>query len=227
MRLNLLSIILVIFALAVSALAHRNDNCPKSPYFPVAPADLIKAEDLSPADKTFHEKNMRVAIDVTKAINQKFGAAIFSSNGTLMCTGVNTGQTSAILHGEIRAILNCSELYGKTTWEGYYLYTTGEPCPMCSAAIMWAKFDKVIFASYVSNMYCERCFNQLPMDAVEIFKLGYGINKNTVVIGGVLQEETDVFFPSLCSSGSKWGVTPLCQEGWNRDCPRKSRYFGF
>ncbi|EGC30077.1 hypothetical protein DICPUDRAFT_58458 [Dictyostelium purpureum] len=218
----LLSLILFIFV----AFATAHNDCPKSAYLDVPPSDLVQAKDLSAADKVFHEKYMRIAIQVAIDNNAKFAAAIVHKNGTVMCTGVNTGR-ARIYHGEIEAIVNCTQMYGKKTWEDHYLYTTGEPCVMCSGAIMWSKFDKTIFASYVNNMYCERCFNQLPMDSNEIFKLGYGINHNTQLIGGVLEEITDTFFPSLCGTDNSWGVVPLCSENWRRSCPRSSRYFGY
>ncbi|KAN0039898.1 hypothetical protein ACTA71_007135 [Dictyostelium dimigraforme] len=222
----ILTLLLVILSI-VAASAHKNNNCPSSPYFDVAPSDITHAKDLSATELAFHEKYMKIAIDVAIDNNSKFAAAIVHKNGTLMCTGVNVGG-SRMYHGEVKAIMNCTTLYGKATWEDHYLYTTGEPCPMCSAAIMWTKFQKVIFASYVSNMYCERCFNQLPMDSNEIFKLGYGINHQIVVIGGVMDSVTDTFFPSMCNQAETgWGVTPICQKGWNRDCVRPSRYFGF
>ncbi|KAK5574980.1 hypothetical protein RB653_010235 [Dictyostelium firmibasis] len=202
------------------------EECPESPYYDNPPVDpenayngLIYAKDLSSTEKEFHERYMRIALDKAIQHNSKFGAAIVHKNGTLMCTAANTGDGSRILHGEIRAILNCSELYQQTTWEDYYMYTTGEPCPMCSAALLWTKFEKVIFGTFISNMYCERCFSQLPMDADRIFRLGYGINHNAVLIGGILESQTDLLIPSVCNTGSVFSITPFCQAGWSRDCP--------
>ncbi|KAK5574899.1 hypothetical protein RB653_010153 [Dictyostelium firmibasis] len=224
MRLFLFVLLLV--TLSFSSVFADHNKCPSSPYFDVAPSDITHAKDLSAEELAYHSKYMQIAIDVAIENNSKFAAAIVHKNGTLMCTGVNVGG-SRMYHGEVKAIMNCTNMYQKATWEDYSLYTTGEPCPMCSAAIMWTLFQKVIFASYVSNMYCERCFNQLPMDSNEIFKLGYGINHDIVVIGGVMDQVTDTFFPSVCNQAETgWGVTPLCQKGWSRECPRPSRYFG-
>ncbi|EGC35510.1 hypothetical protein DICPUDRAFT_33347, partial [Dictyostelium purpureum] len=177
------ALFLIIFAFAS---AHA-DSCPSDPFLPVAPSDLVQAKDLSAEDLLFHEKYMKIALDRVIEVNGKFGAAIVHKNGTLMCVSVNQGSVSRIYHGEIAAIINCTNIFAskgivQPTWEDYYIYTTGEPCPMCSAAIMWSKFDKVIFGSYVSNMYCERCFNQLPMAANNIMNLGYGIGHNTQLI---------------------------------------------
>ena len=54
-------------------------------------------------------------------------------------------------HGEIMAIhdacknLNTFDLFGCT------LYTTSAPCPMCSAAIMWANIEKVYYGCTIKD----------------------------------------------------------------------------
>ena len=49
-------------------------------------------------------------------------------------------------HGEITAIRNACKNLGTHDLSGCVLYTTGEPCPMCLAAIMWAGIEKVYYA---------------------------------------------------------------------------------
>ena len=56
-----------------------------------------------------------------------------------MATGWNKQSSGdPTLHGEIVAIRNYSSQYGNLGWEDTTLYTTGEPCPMCMGAIIWA-----------------------------------------------------------------------------------------
>ena len=54
-------------------------------------------------------------------------------------------------HGEIDAIREaCSKL--KTyDLSGCELYTTGEPCPMCLGAILWANIDKVYYGCTIKD----------------------------------------------------------------------------
>ncbi|KAN0033333.1 hypothetical protein ACTA71_002757 [Dictyostelium dimigraforme] len=221
-----LIITLFTFGIIGQSTSSEFEECPESPFYENPPVDpenayngLIYAKDLTTSEREFHETNMKIALDKAIQHKSKFGAAIVHKNGTLMCTAANTGEGSRILHGEIRAIMNCTELYNQASWEEYYMYTTGEPCPMCSAALLWTKFEKVIFGSFISNMYCERCFSQLPMDADTIFRLGYGINHNAVLIGGILESQADLLIPSVCGTGSVFSITPFCQTGWRRDCP--------
>lgn len=48
-------------------------------------------------------------------------------------------------HGEIMAIHKACKKINSFDLTGSVLYTTGEPCPMCMAAILWANIDKVYY----------------------------------------------------------------------------------
>ena len=48
-------------------------------------------------------------------------------------------------HGEVMAIHKACKKLGTFDLSGCELYTTGEPCPMCLGAILWANIDKVYF----------------------------------------------------------------------------------
>jgi len=49
-------------------------------------------------------------------------------------------------HAEMGAIREACAHLGRISLEGCVLYATGEPCPMCLAAIHWARIDRVIYA---------------------------------------------------------------------------------
>ena len=48
-------------------------------------------------------------------------------------------------HGEIMAIHEACKTLNTFDLAGCELYTTGEPCPMCLAAILWANIEKVYY----------------------------------------------------------------------------------
>ena len=48
-------------------------------------------------------------------------------------------------HGEVMAIHKACKKLGTFDLSGCELYTTGEPCPMCLGAILWANIDKVYY----------------------------------------------------------------------------------
>ncbi len=64
---------------------------------------------------------------------------------------VGQGHNQVILdndpscHGEISAIRNAGQNLGTYDLSGCELYTTGEPCPMCLCACLWANIEKVYY----------------------------------------------------------------------------------
>jgi guanine deaminase len=50
-------------------------------------------------------------------------------------------------HAEILAIRQASEALGSFDLSGCEIYSTSEPCPMCLAAILWARIGTVYFGS--------------------------------------------------------------------------------
>lgn len=101
-------------------------------------------------------KYMRMAIkEALKGISSghggPFGAVIVKDNKV-----VGKGHNSVIknndptCHGEMMAIHKACKKLGTFDLSGCEIYTTGEPCPMCLAAILWANISKVY---YGCNIY--------------------------------------------------------------------------
>ena len=55
------------------------------------------------------------------------------------------------MHAEMLAIQRASKELDSQYLEGCILYTTHEPCPMCSAAAIWAKMKGIVFGAYYSD----------------------------------------------------------------------------
>lgn len=54
-------------------------------------------------------------------------------------------------HGEMQAIRRACAKLGTHNLAGCELYTTGEPCPMCLGAILWANIDKVYYGCNIED----------------------------------------------------------------------------
>ena len=54
-------------------------------------------------------------------------------------------------HGEVMAIRNAEKELGTYDLSGAEIYTTGEPCPMCLAACMWANISKVYYGCTIGD----------------------------------------------------------------------------
>lgn len=54
-------------------------------------------------------------------------------------------------HGEVVAIRNAESELNSYDLTGAEIYTTGEPCPMCLAACMWANISKVYYGCTIDD----------------------------------------------------------------------------
>lgn len=81
-----------------------------------------------------------------------FGSVIVK-DGKVLGRGHNhvLANNDPTCHGEIDAIRNTCEALETYDLSGCVLYTTGEPCPMCLCACMWANIDRVYYGATIAN----------------------------------------------------------------------------
>ncbi|MGM0440538.1 MAG: nucleoside deaminase [Chlamydiota bacterium] len=94
-------------------------------------------------------KYMQLAVDtayegIRKGEGGPFGACIVKE-GQILAIAHNTVLSSQdpTCHAEMNAIRKAVKVLKSHNLEGCELYTTAEPCPMCLAAIYWARIDKI------------------------------------------------------------------------------------
>lgn len=105
----------------------------------------------------YHKEFMETAISEAKTgiangHGGPFGAVIVK-NGEIIASGHNCvlKNNDSTCHGEIDAIRKAEQKLGTYDLSGCELYTTGEPCPMCLAAIFWANIDKVYYGCTIED----------------------------------------------------------------------------
>ena len=81
-----------------------------------------------------------------------FGAVVVK-DGEVIASGHNRvlANNDSTCHGEIDAIRKAESRLGTYDLAGCELYTTGEPCPMCLAAILWANIGKVYYGCSLAD----------------------------------------------------------------------------
>ena len=81
-----------------------------------------------------------------------FGCVIVK-NGKIIGRGHNevVKRKDPTCHGEIMAIHEASSALDSFDLSGCELYTTGEPCPMCMGAILWANIDQVYYGCNIAD----------------------------------------------------------------------------
>ena len=120
------------------------------------------------------EELMRLAIEKTregmKAGNSPFGCAIAQEN-QVIATAHNTVLTTidSTAHAEVNALRAGCKHTGKFFLEGAIVATTCEPCPMCMAALHWARVDTVYFGagSRRRGHRLQRAVHRRPKDSVD------------------------------------------------------------
>ncbi|GAB2876197.1 nucleoside deaminase [Nocardioides pacificus] len=77
-----------------------------------------------------------------------FGALVVR-RGELVATGQNrvTRDNDPTAHAEVQAIRAAGQALGDFSLAGCVLYTSCEPCPMCAAASLWARLDRIVYAA--------------------------------------------------------------------------------
>lgn len=99
-------------------------------------------------DAHWLDRAVDLAVANVTAGGGPFGAVIVR-DGVLLATGQNrvTRDLDPTAHAEVMAIrAACAEI-GDFSLAGCVLYTSCEPCPLCVAACLWARLDRVVFAA--------------------------------------------------------------------------------
>jgi guanine deaminase len=98
------------------------------------------------------EKWLGQAIDAAIANVAEGGGpfgAVVTRDDRLVAVGANrvTADLDPTAHAEVMAIRAACRAEGDFSLAGTVLYASCEPCPLCLAASLWARVDKVVFAA--------------------------------------------------------------------------------
>ncbi len=101
----------------------------------------------------FMEKAIALATEnVTSGRGGPFGVVIVR-DGIIVATGVNlvTATNDPTAHAEVVAIREACRELGSFQLSGCHIYTSCEPCPMCLAAIYWARCDAIFYGNCAAD----------------------------------------------------------------------------
>ncbi len=105
-----------------------------------------------------HEEYMKIAIEeARKGIHEghggPFGAVVVDKDGKVVGRGHNQvlKNQDPTCHGEVMAIRDACKNLGTFDLSGCRIYTTGDPCPMCMGAILWANIEEIFYGCTVED----------------------------------------------------------------------------
>ena len=119
------------------------------------------------------------------------GVIVRVGDGEVLAAGANRSHENPTLHGEVAAIHDYVARNGHQGWDEAILYTTGEPCPMCMSAIIWAGIGGVVYATSIAGLKAAG-FHQIDVVSAEVARTAPFWNG--AIRGGVLAPETDRMF---------------------------------
>ena len=148
------------------------------------------------------EDYMRQAIRKTQegiAAGQAPFGSVIVADGQVVAATHNTvwrdGDPTA--HAEVNCIRAAARALGSIALPGCTLYSTTEPCPMCLAAIHWAKIERVVFGATIADAAAAG-FAELHVDAKLLAEMG---KSHLRVEAGLLREECAALFDEWKRAG--------------------------
>lgn len=137
------------------------------------------------------EKFMQRAIDLSKVAvrhgNEPFGAVLVK-DGKIVFENENQIHTATdpTFHAETGLIRRFCQAQHTEDLSDYMLYTSCEPCMMCSAAMVWSKLGRMVYGA--SNADLEGILHAVGHSTSQLTFQEMGRGPKTK--GGVLRDES-------------------------------------
>jgi tRNA(adenine34) deaminase len=120
------------------------------------------------------EEIMQVAIEEAAKSRTPYGSVIVKGDQIIEKSGNSVLQDNdPTAHAEVNVIRKLTTRMGDRSLEGYTLYTTYEPCPMCAAACLWANISEIIYGASIDDfdgynpnlidLRCQDVLNRSPI----------------------------------------------------------------
>jgi tRNA(Arg) A34 adenosine deaminase TadA len=149
-------------------------------------------------DRDFMSQAIAKAVEGIAAGQSPFGAVIVR-DGNVVAATHNTvwrdGDPTA--HAEVNCIRAAAKALATIDLKGCTMYSTCEPCPMCLAAIHWAKIDRVVFGAGIADAAAAG-FHELHVAARMLAAMG---RSPLLVESDLLREECARLFAQWREAG--------------------------
>jgi guanine deaminase len=147
---------------------------------------------------------MQIAIDVCReglARGQSpFGCAIAVGDRVVARTHNTVVLTTDITaHAEVNAIRAGNKTLGDIFLTDAMVATTCEPCPMCMAALHWARVGTVYYGATIADAE-QAGFNELQVPASDLLRIG---GSDVKLIGNTLTDPCKKLFDEWLASPTR------------------------
>lgn len=129
---------------------------------------------------------MRLALEEAKKGDAPYGAVIVKDNAAIAVAHNTVRRDSdPSAHAEINAIRSLTAKLKNPSLEGYSIYTTGEPCPMCAAACVWTGISEIIYGASIKDL-TDYNQSQIDISCEQVIAKSF---RNIKVTKGILRKE--------------------------------------
>jgi len=113
----------------------------------------MSAVELSPVDRAHLAAALQIARETQAEGNKPFGAVLVAADGRVLATGRNaaaqTGDPTS--HAELDAVRAVTAA-DRDAVAGSTMFASGEPCPMCAAALVWSGVGRIVFGTAAADI---------------------------------------------------------------------------
>ena len=151
-------------------------------------------------DEVFMRKAIELSMLAVEHGNEPFGAVLVKDN-EMVFTNENQIYTrhDPTFHGEAGLIREFCAQTGITDLQEYTMYSSCEPCFMCSGAMVWIKLGRLVYAA--SNMELEKILGNEGCNCSKmVFDNSFW---HPQVTAGVLREESMVILKAYFEKHEK------------------------
>lgn len=146
-------------------------------------------------ETAFLRRCIELAVEAGADGNRLFGAVLVSADGDVLAEGRNEASGGDVTaHAELVAIRRAA---GRLP--GSVMYASGEPCPMCAAACVWAGVARIVFAASTAGF--TPILPPGPQFRLGCAELVASSSSGIEVIGPVLEEEALAAMRSSVAAG--------------------------
>lgn len=152
-------------------------------------------------DEKFMKQAIRQAYLGVEKGNRPYGSVLVSPEGKIVSKAYNAvlETKDPFAHGEISAMRDYCQQLGTIYLDGYTLYATSEPCPMCAAAVGWANISRLVFGSYRED-FLKPGYKRQNVRVVDYFKQQ---DIDIEVTEAILREEVILLYDTFIKGAKK------------------------
>ena len=146
-----------------------------------------------------HQRHIRQVIEIAKSArangNRPFGALLVSGSGETLASAENSQLTEnqVLAHAEMVLLHEAVRQFSPEVLRGSTIYTSAEPCAMCSGAIFWSGIGRLVFGLSGEKLHqlAGKSPDMLVASSSDVLAQA---GRRVEVVGPILEEEAEVLF---------------------------------